>query len=552
MNRKQHFYKLGIFLLSTVLLCACSKPEQSLSCIVNGIDTCASSDNLTMVVSPGEEHQAIHSFGASDCWSIKFIGKHWPETKKNKIADLLFSKDVDAQGNPIGIGLSMWRMNIGAGSFEQGSNSKISSPWRREECFQDATGKFEWDKQSGNQWFAKAARSRGVENLLAFTLSPPVHMTKNGFAFGSSGVELGKINLGEEKFVDYSDFIATVLNKLSTQGLRIDFFSPINEPQWDWVAGASGEAGQEGTSATNAEAFSLLVELDKSFVRNGVSTKIAYGEAGSLNQLSTPMYWLPDRSDVFGYFWDRSSSGYLGNLGSVEKIISGHSYFSQTDLTSMINSRLQLRSKILSVNPGIHFWQSEYCILLNEDGTQGNGRDLGMESALYVARVIHHDLALANASSWQWWLGVSPSDYKDGLVYITDVNGNMGERESTVNDGLILESKILWALGNFSRFIRPGSVRISAAIKDLEDPIKSATSLMISAYKNATDRQLVIVIINITNQKTQIELQSISGISGNYKMYTTSSSKNLQLSTGASSLPIELESRSVSTLVFDY
>ncbi|WP_181149239.1 glycoside hydrolase [Salinibacter sp. 10B] len=32
--------------------------------------------------------------------------------------------------------------------------------------------------------------------------------------------------------------------------------------------------------------------------------------------------------------------------------------------------------------------------------------------------MLHIDVTVANASSWPWGLGVSPDDYKDGLVYI--------------------------------------------------------------------------------------------------------------------------------------
>ena len=494
----------------------------------------------------------MHSFGASDCWSIKFIGKNWPEYKRNQIADLLFSKGVDSEGNPLGIGLSMWRMNIGAGSYEQGVDSRITSPWRREECFLNGRGEFDWSKQEGNLWFAKAARARAVEHLLAFTLSPPVHMTKNGFAFGSSGVELGKLNLGDDKYSTYSEFIATVLNQLSTQGLNVDFFSPINEPQWDWIAGASGEAGQEGTSATNEEAFRLITELDKSFANSNLSTKIGFGEAASLNHLYGPLPWLSDRTDVFSYFWNRASSGYLGNLPTVQKVISGHSYFSQPDLASLVNNRIQLKGRISAINNEIDYWQSEYCILLNEQGTQGNGRDLGISSALYVARVIHHDLTLANATSWQWWLGVSPSDYKDGLVYVNDLNGQMGERPSTTTDGTVVESKMLWSLGNFSRFVRPGMVRVKAIIEGLEDPFTSATSLMISAFKNSKERELVIVIINATANSKKISIQGLSNIANEYKKYTTSSTKDLQFSLESAKELIEIESKSISTLVMNY
>ncbi len=60
-------------------------------------------------------------FSASDAWSMQFIGL-WPEEKQNQVADWLFSTENDANGQPKGIGLSLWRFNVGAGSAEQGED----------------------------------------------------------------------------------------------------------------------------------------------------------------------------------------------------------------------------------------------------------------------------------------------------------------------------------------------------------------------------------------------------------------------------------------------
>ena len=62
----------------------------------------------------------------------------------------------------------------------------------------------------------------------------------------------------------------------------------------------------------------------------------------------------------------------------------------------------------------------------NAGEINGGGRDLGMTTALYVARVIHTDLTMANAASWQWWLALSANNYKDGLIYLEN-EGKMGE-----------------------------------------------------------------------------------------------------------------------------
>lgn len=93
--------------------------------------------------------QEIHSFGASDCWRTQYVGL-WPEDKKNAIADLLFSSQFDETGSPKGIGLTLWRFNIGSGSHEAGDQSGVNGDWRRTECFLDKDGNWDWTKQQGN------------------------------------------------------------------------------------------------------------------------------------------------------------------------------------------------------------------------------------------------------------------------------------------------------------------------------------------------------------------------------------------------------------------
>ncbi len=60
------------------------------------------SPSQKITLNPQKTFQTMHSFGASDCWSIAMVGKYFPQAKKNKIAEWLFSQEVDAQGNPKG------------------------------------------------------------------------------------------------------------------------------------------------------------------------------------------------------------------------------------------------------------------------------------------------------------------------------------------------------------------------------------------------------------------------------------------------------------------
>src|SRR5690606_32029489 len=132
-----------------------ARPEDDAppDCIFLGVDTRKQKEPGILQVDLGSTRQTIHSFRASDCWTAMFIGKWTDKNKKDRIADLLFSTDTLEDGSPEGIGLSLWRFNIGAGSFEQGDESNITTDWRREESFQLADGSYDWSKQAGQQWF---------------------------------------------------------------------------------------------------------------------------------------------------------------------------------------------------------------------------------------------------------------------------------------------------------------------------------------------------------------------------------------------------------------
>jgi O-glycosyl hydrolase len=541
------------------LLVACNKggapapPLQPVNpCLVNGIDTCAAAKVIKVSINLNQAFQTIHSFGASDCWSIKYIGKNWPEAKRNEIADLLFSKGFDANGNPKGIGLSMWRSNIGAGSFEQGVASNISSDWRREECYLNSNGTYDWTKQAGNRWFAKAARDRGVENLLLFSISPPVSMTKNGYAFGPDGAEKSKLNLIAGKTDAFADFLTEVVKRYNQDGLPVKYLSPVNEPQWDWTANSSGKASQEGTAATNEELTVLIKAIDQKITSKTLPVKMAATEVAALNYMYQSVADNPLRSDAVNYFWNAGSSGYIGNLPSMEKAMLGHSYFSQPTVTSLVSNRVSLQNRINAVNPNLGFWQSEYCILSGEDNTSGNGRDVGIESALYIARIIHTDLVLANAASWSWWLAVSPADYKDGLVYVSDLSGNKGESDATRSDGIIYKSKMLWAVGNYSRFIRPGMKRVSAVTDSYTNAEDAAQHLMVSTYKDEVNKQVVIVVVNMTTVSQNINCTGVNFVAGSVKAYTTSGSKDLSVSSVADISKVPVDGKSIITLVGNY
>ncbi|MDQ0059041.1 glycoside hydrolase [Paenibacillus harenae] len=467
-----------------------------------------------VTVDVSKTFQKIDNFGASDAWSMEPIGKNWTEENKSEVADLLFSRED-------GIGLSAWRFNIGAGSTET-DQAIITNPWRRSEAFKSTEdGEYDWSKQAGQQWFLNAAKERGVDTLIGFVNSPPVWMTKNGHAQPDSTV--GSTNLKDGYEDEFAAYLTDVLEHFENEGTHFDYISPINEPTWDW-----NKAGQEGNRYNNDDMKRVILELYRQLQASGLNAQISAPDGVEITAL------LDD--DVYKTFTNNERyTGGSNSLGvgkyreyikdllgdpelkeAVGNKIASHSYWS--DYSNPGDDRLGYLRDLLNANLikyGAKYWMSEYCIL----GSYGPGRDLGIDPALYIARTIHFDLTRANASAWQWWTAVSKEDYKDGLIY-TDYN-NPGDEQT------ILASKMLWALGNYSKFIRPGADRV--ALTGLDEEARSG--LFGSAYRHDGEKTVTAVFVNDSAEDKRVKL-ALNGINKHesvfvMKPYMTSADQDL-------------------------
>lgn len=463
--------------------------------------SCGQTSNKTAIeFDPSKTYQTIENFGASDAWSCQYVG-NWPDEKKNAIADLLFSTDTFKNGSPKGIGLSLWRYNIGAGSANQGMNSGIKDEWRRAASFMnDSNGAM--SRINAQNWFLTAASKRGVKQFLGFFNSPPVDRTINGRTFATKGVT----NIKPGHYKDFADYSVDAINQIKkATGISFNYISPVNEPQWDW-----SDDKQEGCPYTNAEISQLVKVFNEVIIKNKLATKIILPESGHIKYLLKADD-KQDKDDQVNAFFNSSSNEYVGNLSTVYNSIPSHSYFSTSPYKDAIALRKQIADSISKIK-GLRFWQTEYCILGDNNGEiNGNKRDLGIDAALYVAKVIHEDLVWANASAWQWWLAISPYNYKDGLIYI--------DKKET--GGNYYDSKMLWALGNYSAFIRPGMKRIETSTADKD--------LLVSAYRSNDKSVIVFVNASGDNKPVSIAKQK-TAIPGSKKLitYTTNASNNLK------------------------
>ncbi len=449
-------------------------------------------------------YQVIENFGASDAWSCQFAGS-WPDSAKNAIASWLFSLDTLPDGNPAGIGLSLWRFNIGAGSAGQGAASGIRDEWRRAEAFIGQGNDPGAQRLQSQLWFLKAAQQRGVKQFLGFFNSPPVQLTINKKAYADSG----RCNISPAQYSAFAAYAVDVLKQLKqSTGIAPVYLSPVNEPQWNWSNG-----GQEGCPYTNNEISNLIKAFNTALQQNRLATKLLVPEAGHHRYLLSDDD-KPGRGNQVMDFFSTASANYIGNLPNVERVVASHSYFSTTPFPKAIALRKRMAEKVAGVS-GLRYWQSEYCILGDNDGEiEGNKRDTGMDAALHVAGVIYADLVAGNATAWQWWLAISPYDYKDGLIYI----------DKNKSGGNYRDSKKLWALGNYSRFVRPGMKRVYAATPD-------TGNLLVSAYKDEQHKKLVLVVVNCAMQGTKLALSlgdKPFPAHRTWNTYTTSAAANLE------------------------
>lgn len=486
--------------------------------------TFVSAQAQTFNIDTSKPRQTIRHFGASDAWSMQNIGI-WPdEQEQAKIADWLFSAENDANGQPKGIALSLWRFNLGAGSAEQGDSSYINKGTRTE-CFLQADGSYDFTKQAGQRKFLRMAKERGVPYLLAFLNSPPVFFTQNHLATNTG--RDGTLNLRPECYEPFARFMATAIDGLQKHdGIKIDYLCPVNEPDghWNWQG-----PKQEGSPATNREVARLARLTDRALTEKGLETQLLVNESSDLRCLLETHMTNWERGYALKTFWTKDSTfTYLGELKHVPRLMLGHSYWTNTPIPFMKRIRQRLRRECQRL--GIGFWQSELCIMQNDEEIGGGGGyDFTMKTALYVARVIHHDLVYADAESWSWWRACG-GNYKDGLIRVFD-------RQQRARD-----SRLLWALGNYSRFVRPGAVRYEVDGK--EDPY----GLMVSAYKNQ-DGSWVVVAINYSEEQKpfSISRDQVAVGADRWQAYRTSDADGETLKPVA--VTGTLQPRSITTFV---
>lgn len=513
--------------------------------------TVKAQSTFTITIDPTTTYQTISDFGASDCWTADYVGKYFSNTQKAQAAKWLFSQSVDTNGNPEGIGLSVWRVNIGAGSAAQGNESNISDETRRTDCFLSKDGTYNWDKSSGQQYFMQQAKQYGVDNFLLFSNSAPVYFTANGLANNKDNAS--GANLKADCYDDFAEFLATVANHFNNEGYNIKYIDPVNEPAFDW------KDGQEGSPWQNNEISKLVRELDKSLTSRNLSTQIIIPESSALDRLyKTCSDYSGRASNQIEAFWNKTNTDtYIGDLSHVAKAVAGHDYWTFTTNDALTTTRKNVAAA--AAKYGLDVMQTEWSMLdaapNAETGFPASYEDAtDMDIALFMGKLIHIGMTQANFISWSYWTAMAQSMYgqknRFELMRLNATGDNDYESYGKLTTGgTVSATPNLWVLGNYSRFIRPGYKRIALSGDG------DINSLMGSAYTSPDGKKVVVVFVNMNSYGRGIKLSAddFSKKITSTKMYTTNATNNLTCSNVTDpTTRFVIPTRSVVTLVFDF
>ncbi|MEV7975493.1 glycoside hydrolase [Streptomyces sp. NPDC086519] len=458
----------------------------------------ASGTTVAAEVSP-HAAQTIDDIGASGAWWVNDL-QHFSPKVQARVAKLLFSEQ--------GLDLSAYRYNIGGGG------AAVTTPARAAEDFLNPDGSYDWSRDKGGRTFLTYAAKYGVGDLIGFVNSAPAQWTTNGQSCGG--------RLKAENETDYADYIADVTDHFARQGVRLDYISPFNEPDNDF-----GSCGQEGMQVTVDQRDDIVRALGAEQRARHQQTSIIADESSQTTQFVSELpQWIsqPDTAQYVSalahHTYNNPSDGQLGNVYETSRTVGQKSW----------------ASEICCFGKGSTGWNQEY--------------DPSIDNALLMSRIIYKDFASAHDSAFQWWTalasgyGTDPyakndAGWNDGLIYYDPDYATDGNQT-------LYFTKRYYALGQYSKFVEPGSVA--------HDVTGAPDGVEVSAYDSGG--QWVVVVNNHNTTDTPLSLHFNNATPKRVREAVRTSATEdwaevAEPSVSGGTVSATLAARSITTYVFD-
>ncbi len=341
-----------------------------------------------------------------------------------------------------------------------------------------------WDGSDSSQvWLSQQAQQYDVRSIYADAWSAPGYMKTNddqangGTLCGAPGA--ATCASGDWRQA-YANYLAQYIQDYRSAGVKLSNIGFVNEPS---LVTSYSSMVMSGTQMAD-----FVKVLGPTLLANHLKTQITCCEAEG---------WDLAPADTSAIVNDPVANRYV-------RIISSHGY------TAPPTSPLLAGSK--------HVWQTEWANFDTWDPAWDDGTDA---AGFTWAQRIYTALTAANVSAFLHWWGVNTSNTNSGLLHLTNNTVQVSSR--------------FWAFANYSRFIRPGAVRIGAATSD--------TNLETTAFRNV-DGSTTIIALNTASTAipASFALQHAHGLFAT--PYLTDASNNT-----AQQAPLWLHRGSFSTTV---
>ncbi|KAI0976285.1 glycoside hydrolase family 30 protein [Xylaria arbuscula] len=405
----------------------------------------------TITVDLTKTYQTMDGFGCSFAFQrANLITNMSDKTKQRYLLDLLFNTTS-------GAGLSIVRNGIG--SSPDSSSDQMNTFEPKNPGGPKATPVYAWDGKDSGQVFVsqEAYKTYGVQQIYGDAWSAPGFMkTNNNENNGGTlcGVTGASCSSGDWRQA-YADYLVQYVKFYADAGVPVTRLGFLNEPEF---------SPSYGMSSNGAQAADFIKVLYATLQAANLTSQVGIGCC--------------------------ESEGWGNQVNMLNSIKSAGA----ESMLAMVTSHTYTGGSGSPMNTKVPVWLSEQCDL--NGGWSTSWYSSGGAGEGYTwANNIYNAVTGTQVSGYLYWEGVQwPSPNTNEKMIKVD-------QSSPYN---IEVSKRLWAFASFSRFVRPGAIRVATS---------GGSGVKSTAFKNV-DGSIAVVVISTGGSASSVSVKVSGGAGG--------------------------------------
>jgi O-glycosyl hydrolase len=277
-------------------------------------------------------------------------------------------------------------------------------------------GGYDWaaDEYTQNEWKSlQPVLKRSTPILYAVPFTPPARWKDTGKLTGGG-------TLRPAHYRDYAEYLVDYLEYRRKTGVAIDVLSVQNEPGMPspWLS----------CVWTGEQMAKFLGVLGPMIRAHGLKTRLMMSEGTC---------WSGAWEHLKPALDDPGASPYVNILAS-------HSY-PPNPPNPAGEDVARGRFAAASLKTGAPVWMSEMSLMIPPQPD-----DPGMKAAIEIANYVHRDLTIGRASVWIYCFSIFTASFRGSMGVLSPADGK------GPGHGRLIVPKRLWALANYSHFVRQG------------------------------------------------------------------------------------------------